>query len=170
MSDPLAERLRKLALQKVQGEQADKDEHARLERAFALISDNARAEFDRLIVVVAKRAEELNPQIGDLPKYNVSPSQHMVEQGNAAAYLVFDKPILNRPENALLLSFGPHRNAMFIFDRQPPAPVRYRLEAAATDAIDGIVWVGDLGELDTQRLADMVLEILTTYYLEHKSS
>ncbi|HET9183640.1 MAG TPA: hypothetical protein VFP59_16010 [Candidatus Angelobacter sp.] len=167
MSDQLADRLKRLAEQHARGQEAEQDQIDFQKRVNSFISDHARPEYDRLLGLIQNRVKELNPQIGDLPPFVFNVGQQIVEQGNAAAYVIFDKPIINQPNNALLVSFGPHRNAMFFFD-DPPAPVRYRLQAAASDAIDRIVWMGDLGELTSEQLADFILEHLTAYYLEHK--
>ena len=91
----------------------------------------------------------------------------VIEQGNAAAYLNFDKPISNAPANSLQIVFGPHRGTIYAFGN-PPKPERYRLQAAGSNSLDRIVWVGDLGELTSEQLADFVIEQLTRYYLEHK--
>jgi hypothetical protein len=166
MSDSLADRLKRLAEQQAKGLEAEKDQRDFQDRVNKFISDNARPEYERLLGLIKSRVEELNPQIGDLPQFRFNPGQQTLEQGNAAAYLFLDKPILNMPNNALLISFAPQRNVMY-FDN-PPAPIRYRLQAAASDNLGQISWVGDLGELTSAQLADFVIEHLTTYYLEHK--
>jgi hypothetical protein len=106
------------------------------------------------------------PEIGELPQFRFVKGSGMIQQGNCISYIHFDMPIVNNPANQLLVSFGPHPNNMY-FDG-PPSAIRYRLEAAATDALDNIVWVGDLGTLTTAQLSDFILENLTSYYLEHK--
>jgi hypothetical protein len=60
------------------------------------------------------------------------------------------------------------RNPNNIYFAEPPAAIRYKLEAAATESLDAIVWTGDLGTLTTAQLSDFILETLTTYYLQHK--
>lgn len=45
---------------------------------------------------------------------------------------------------------------------------RRRLQAAASDDLTSIVWVGDLGELTSVQLVGIMLEQLTVYYLKHK--
>jgi hypothetical protein len=169
MPDRLADRLKRLSQQHSQMQRSETDERNLREKANAFISERSSPEYERLLAIITKRAGEVNPEIGDLPKFRVTQNGATIEQGNTAAYLHFDKPIINAPDNALLISFGSQRNmiAMF-FDEAPPAPDRYRLQAAASDALDGIVWVGDLGELTSEQLADFVLEHLTEYYLEHK--
>jgi hypothetical protein len=169
MSDSLADRLKRLSQQHAQIQRGETDVRNFQEKVNAFVSEHSRREYERLLAVITKRAGEVNPEIGDLPKFQVTQNGATIEQGNTAAYLHFDKPILNAPDNALLVSFGAQRNmvAMF-FDEPPPTPDRYRLQAAASDSLDRIVWVGDLGELTSEQLADFVLEHLTEYYLEHK--
>ncbi|MBZ5689252.1 MAG: hypothetical protein LAP86_29970 [Acidobacteriia bacterium] len=164
MADPLADRLKKLAAQKEQGVRAEKNAIEFQQRVNNFISDNARPEYDRLLALLQKRIDAVNPALGDLPKFVYQPNQQVVEQGNAAAYLYFDKPILNAPDNRLLLSFGPHRAAIYVGFVEQPAAIRYSLHAAASDALDRIVWVGDLGEITSEKLVELILEQLTTYY------
>jgi hypothetical protein len=146
MSESLADRLKRLSQQRSNEQQAELETKKFQERVNAFISDQSRPEYDKLLTIIKKRVEEVNPEIGELPKFQVVQNGEIIEQGNAAAYLNFDKPILNAPNNALLVSFGAHRNAMYVLS-SPPAPERYRLQAAGTNALDRIVWVGDLGEL-----------------------
>lgn len=167
MSDSLADRLKRLSRQHAQEERADSDARDFQERVNAFITEQSRPEYERLLAVIKKRVQDVNHQIGDLPQFQLVQSGATVEQGNAAAYLLFDKPIVNAPNNALLVSFGPHRNAMYFFE-PPPAHVRYKLQAAASDSLDRIVWIGDLGELTSDQLAEFILEHLTEYYLQHK--
>jgi hypothetical protein len=171
MSDSLADRLKKLSQDHAQEQRGETDARKFQEKVYLFISDHSRPEYDHLLAVISKRVEEVNPQIGDLPKFQVMQNGATIEQGNAAAYLHFDKPIMNAPDNALLISFGSSRSVMFdYFDVPPPEPERYRLQAAASNSLDRIVWVGDLGELTSEQLADFMLEHLTEYYLEHKRS
>jgi hypothetical protein len=167
MSDPLAERLKKLSEQHIREQQAETDTRNSQERVNAFISDRSRPEFDHLLSVMKSRVEEVNPNIGNLPKFEVIQNGSTIQQGSFAAYVHFDKPILNLPNNALLVSFGAQPNAMYFFESERPAPDRYRLQAAASNSLDRIVWVGDLGELTSEQLADFILEHLTEYYLEH---
>ncbi|MGA2336745.1 MAG: hypothetical protein ABSG08_15365 [Terriglobales bacterium] len=168
MTDPLADRLKKLATHQQQTLKAEKDVQEFQRRVNDFISDRARPEYDRMLTLLKKRIEEVNPALGDLPPFKFAGQE--VEQGNTAAYLYFDKPILNAPQNRLGLSFGPHRNVIFFgFGEEPWEPVRYYLHAAASDTLDSIVWVGDLGEITSENLVDLILENLTTYYLQHKT-
>jgi len=167
MSEPLADRLKRLSQQRSNEQNAELESKKFQERVNAFISDQSRPEYERLLSIIKKRVEEVNPEIGDLPKFQVVQNGEIIEQGNTAAYLNFDKPILNAPNNALLVSFGAHRNAMYVLS-SPPAPERYRLQAAGSNALDRIVWVGDLGELTSERLADFIIEQLTRYFLAHK--
>lgn len=169
MSDPLAERLKKLSEQHTKDQHAEADARNFQEKVNTFISERSRPEYERLLTVIKRRAEEVNPKIGDLPKFQITQNGSTVGQGNVAAYVHFDKPILNLPNNALLISFGSQPNAIYMFDESArPEPVRYRLQAAASDSFDRIVWIGDLGELTSEQLADFLLEHLTEYYLTHK--
>jgi hypothetical protein len=56
---------------------------------------------------------------------------------------------------------------MYFFE-PPPEPERYRLQAAASNSLETIVWTGDLGELTSEKLVDFIIEQLTTYYLRIK--
>ena len=167
MSDYLADRLRKLSEQRSKEQQEQRESANFQERVNKFISDESRPEFERLLNIIKTRVQTVNPNIGDLPQFQIVQNGQTIEQGNAAAYLNFDKPILNAPNNALLVSFGSHRNAFYLGTR-PPEPRRYRLQAAASDSLDQIVWTGELGELSSEQLADFVIENLTAYYLEHK--
>jgi hypothetical protein len=167
MSESLADRLKRLSQQRSNEQDAELETKKFQERVNTFISDQSRPEYDRLLTTIRNRIEEINPEIGDLPKFQVVQNGEIIEQGNTAAYLNFDKPILNAPNNALLVSFGAHRNAMYVLS-SPPAPERYRLQAAGSNELDRIVWVGDLGELTSEKLADFIIEQLTRYYLEHK--
>ncbi len=166
MSDTLSDRLKRLAEEKRASETREQQGRTFQERVNDFITNNARPEYERLVILIQKRIAEVNPALGDLPQFQYSPL--MIQQGNAVAATYFDKPIFNMPNNALLLSFGPHPNAMYF--SEPPPSRRYRLQAAASDSLDRIVWTGDLGELETEQLADFVLEHLTQYYLDHKPS
>jgi ABC-type transporter Mla subunit MlaD len=168
VSDPLADRLKKLAEQHAKGKQAEQDVKAFQERVNKYIADNARAEYQNLLRLLKERVDKVNPTLGSLPQYVVG--QQQVQQGNMAAYLTFDQPIMNLPNNALVVSigFGPNTAIMLGIFGPPPAPVRFRMQAAAADDFSRIVWTGDLGEIKSEQLVDVVLEQLTTYYLEHQ--
>lgn len=163
MSDSLADRLKKLSQQQREEKQAEFDVEERQKRINNFVAEKSGAEYERLLTLIQARIEEVNPQIGALPQFRVL-RQGEFEQGNACAYLYFDNPFLNMPNNRLLMSFGPHRNAIYVFD-DPPETERYEMQAAVSDSFDKIVWTGDLGDLTSENLADFVLEGLTRYYL-----
>ncbi len=165
MTDNLANRLKALAQEHARGKQAEVDQHKFQEQVNAFISDHARPEYDNLIRLLKERAEQMNSSLADLPKF--VPGGYLIQQANMALYFHFDKPIMNSPENALVFSIGPAPNTMY-FLGPPPEPLRYRLHAAASDDLSGIVWLGDLGEVKSAQLVDIMLEQLTVYYLEHK--
>ena len=166
MSEPLAERLRRQLAEQKQEHEADVDLQAYQARVDSYISDHAKEEYDRLLQHLQDSINQVNPAIGDLPPFRFIGGMFTVQQDNCVASLYFDKPVVNGPQNRLLVAFGPHPNNIY-FDG-PPASLRYMLQASATDALDGIVWTGDLGEMTTPQLSDFILENLTTYYLEHK--
>lgn len=168
MSDPLADRLKQLAEQHTKGKQAEQTVQAKQERVNKYIADNARGEYENLLRLLKERVDKVNPTLGTLPQFVVGHQQ--VQQGNMAAYLTFEKPIMNMPNNALILSFGAASNSaiMLGFFGPPPEPLRFRMQAAAADDFSRIVWTGDLGEIKSEQLVDMVLEQLTTYYLNHQ--
>jgi hypothetical protein len=168
MSDSLAERLKKLADDKMKQRAAEEDIQAVQVRVNAFIAENARTEFTKLQEQLKKRIDEVNPQIGDLPKYEYHPGSQMIQQGNCVSGIHFDQPYVNGPNNRLLVSFGTHPNAMYFSEADRPEAIRYLLQAAANDNLDGIVWVGDLGELTTEQLCEFILENLTEYYLENR--
>lgn len=167
MTEPLADRLKRLSEQHDKEKQADADVANFQKRVDAFISDRSRPEYERLLTILERRIAEVNPQIGPLPQFRFIRNGQEIEQGNATAYLHFDKPILNAPHNALMISFGPNRDAMYFFE-PPPEPERYRLQAAASNSLETIVWTGDLGELTSEKLVDFIIEQLTTYYLRIK--
>ena len=166
MSDPLTDRLKRLAEQHAKGKQAEQDVHAFQERVNKYISEHARGEYDNLLRLVKERVEKVNPSLGTLPQYKVGSQQ--VTQGNMAAYLIFDKPIMNMPNNQLVISIGGAGPDIFYDFGPRPEPIRYRMQAAAADDFSRIVWTGDLGELMSEQLVDLVLEQLTSYYLEQQ--
>jgi ABC-type transporter Mla subunit MlaD len=167
VSDPLAERLKQLAEQHAKGKQAEQDVQAFQEHVNKYIADNARGEYEKLLRLLKERVDKVNLALGSLPQFVVG--QQQVQQGNMAAYLTFEKPIMNMPNNALVVSFGagPNSAIMLGIFGPPPQPVRFRMQAAAADDFSRIVWTGDLGEIASEQLVDFVLEQLTTYYLEH---
>lgn len=136
------------------------------ERADAFISENARAEFEKLQGTIKSAIKEANPTLTDLPQYQIH-ANGMIQQGSFVAFLHFDKPILNRGDNRLMITLGPHPNSMWGFS-EPPEPRRLNLYAGCNDAINQIVWLGDLGELTTSQLADVILEGLARYWIENK--
>ena len=164
MSDSLADRLKHLATKRTAPRDAEQAMRAR-ERAKAFISDHALPEFAKLQARLKSLVDEINPTFSDLPKYQFS-SDGMILQGNYFVMLDFDKPIPNRSDNRLLVSFGPHPQGMH-FSTEPPESRRFELYAGCNDAIDEIRWMGDFGELSTNQLAELMLESLTRYYLDY---
>jgi len=165
MADNLADRLRQKAEEQHKAEQAQHDKNAFQQKVNAFITENARPEYEKFAEQLRKKIDEINPHIGDLPKYQWDGA--MLQQGNCVAGHYFTQTFTNRPENRLQISFATHPHVIY-FSQQPPRPRVYKMQAAATDQLDGMVWVGDAGELSTDQLVDFVFENLTDYYLRHK--
>jgi len=164
MAESLSDRLKRLAAERTLGQQAEKDVRELQRRADAFISDNARPEFEKLHSIIKSLIDDVNPTLTDFPKFQLYPNG-MIQQGNYVAFIRFDKPSLNESANRLVITFGPHPNAMY-FD-EPPEPRRFDLHAGCNDAINEILWQGDFGELRTRQLADVILEGLTQYWIDH---
>jgi len=168
MSESLADRLKRLASERTSARDAEQTMREAQQRADAFISDHARPEFEKLLARLKSLVEEVNPTLSDLPKYQFW-ANGMIQQGNHVAMLHFDKPIFNDSTNRLLVSFGPHPQGMY-FSTEPPESRRFQLYAGCNDAIDEIRWMGDFGELSTNQLAEVMLEGLTNYYLDHSTN
>ena len=115
MSD-LANRLKKMAEQEAKGRQAEKDQQNFQQRVNNYISDNARPEYERLLATLKRKIDEVNPRMDALPKFQYETGQQMIGLGNCAAYLMFDKPIINAPNNALMFSIGTAPNTLYFFE------------------------------------------------------
>lgn len=168
MSESLADRLKRLASQRTSARDAENAVRESQQRANVFISDHARPEFEKFQARLKGLIEEVNPTLSDLPKYQFW-ANGMIQQGNYVAMLHFAKPILNGLDNRLQISFGPHPQGMY-FSTEPPEARRFQLHAGCNDAIDEIRWIGDFGELSTDQLAEVVLEGLTKYYLDHTAN
>lgn len=163
----LADRLKEMARQqeaRIAGEHAVE---VTQERINEFISRNARPEFDRLLRVVGDKISEVNPALDNLPHFVPNSDNSMIMQGSVAAFIHFDKPMTNAPDNRLLITFGFRPDAMFFDEDARPDTLRYVLQAAATEDLGTIVWEGQLGELNSEQLADFTLESLTTYFLDY---
>jgi len=164
MADSLADRLNQRNAAQRHAEQTAQDKINFQQRVNAFISDNARPEYDRMMAALKEKIEKVNAELRDLPHFQLG--GQMVIQDNCVASWYFEKPILNAPNNRLIVGIGTHPNALY-FDG-PPDPEQYQFHAAATDYLDGIVWVGRAGEFTSDALIDFALEHLTSYYLVHK--
>jgi hypothetical protein len=167
MPDSLADRLNRRSEQQRQKEHSQADAIEFQNRVNAYISDNARPEYDRMMSRLKERVDEVNSSLSDLPIFQFQ--GQMVQQGNCIASWYFEKPIFNAPNNRLTVGIGTHPHAMY-FMTERPDPERFYFHAAAADTLDGIVWVGDLGEFTSEALIDFGLERLTEYYLINKPS
>jgi hypothetical protein len=165
MADSLADRLNQKHAAQHQAEQTEQDKADFQQRINAYISDNARPEYDRMMASLQQRVDAVNAELGDLPKFQMG--GQMVTQDNCVASWYFEKPIMNAPANRLTVGIGTSPNAMY-FNSRRPEPKRYQFQAAATDTLDGMVWVGSAGEFTSQALIDFALEQLASYYLVHK--
>jgi hypothetical protein len=169
MPDSLAERLKRLADAQANEQKAEDDVKAFQARVNQFISDHARGEFAKLQDQLKSQSEAVNPHLGDdLPKFQWNGGSQFVQQGNFVAGIHFEKPISNSPANRLTISIGPNPFGMYAPWFRPPKPIVRRLQAAATNELDGIVWTGDFGEVTTEELVGIILESLTAYYLENK--
>jgi hypothetical protein len=165
----LEERLKKLAEQ----DRSAKRDKLSKEELNKKISDynaeNARPEFNRLSQLIEGRIASVNESASDLGKFEFMRNGPYLKLNNSAAFLLFDQPFVNRPDARLMISFGREPGGIY-FDAfsSPPDPRRYQLQPAVADSFDHIVWVGDLGELKSEQLAEFIIEHLADYYLANK--
>jgi hypothetical protein len=165
MADSLADRLNQKQAAQRHAEQTEQDKIDFQQRVNAFISDNARPEYDRMMATLKEKTETVNAELRDLPHFQLG--GQMVIQDNCVASWYFEKPIMNAPNNRLLVGIGTHPNAMYFMTPRPD-PERYQFQAAANDSLDGIIWVGRAGEFTSDALIDFALERLTSYYLVNK--
>ena len=165
MPESLADRLKRLASKRTYTRDAEQTIREARGRSEAFISDHAQTEFEKLQARLRTLIDEINPTLSNLPMYQFS-ADGMIVQGNYFVMLDFDKPIPNRSDNRLLVSFGPHSQGIH-FSTEPPVSRRFELYAGCNDAIDEIRWMGDFGELSTDQLSEVMLESLTRYYLDY---
>lgn len=165
MSESLADRLKRLASERKTPRDAEQRLREARARAEAFISDHAQPEFAKLQARLKSLIEEVNPTLINLPKYQLG-ANGMIQQGNYVVMLYFDKPISNRSDNRLLVSFGPRPQGAS-FSIEAPESRHFELHAGYNHAIDEIRWMGDFGELSTNQLAEVILESLTRYCLDY---
>lgn len=169
--ESLAQRLNRMVQQKKQ--QRDAEERVRLtqEEVNDFIFRNARAEYDRFVNLLGRRIADVNPSLQDVPRFELRQNGPYVKQGNSAAFLVFHQMFTNAGPIHFRVSFGREPEGFYMDEfSQPPTPEFYELEPSLEQNPDRIVWTGDLGEMESERLCDFVLEHLTDYYLEHSVS
>jgi hypothetical protein len=131
---------------------------------------NARSEYEHLVRLLKKRAEQIRSEIGDLREIVITGSY--IQIGHVALYYRFDQPNPNQPNNELVLSIGlaPYKSFMV---ENPPQPVTHKLTAGAAPDFSRIVWVGigagggRLGQLDSAMLAEFAADLLVEYYCKH---
>jgi len=171
--ESLADRLNRLAQQKKVEQVAQKQAQRTQEEVNQFIFANARPAFDNLLNILENKVSEVNPSLRDLPQFQfrrggVGP---YAKQGNMAAFLSFIQPMINALPIVLRISFGREPEGFYAdFDSTPPEPERYQLQPAMERSPDRIVWIGDLGEISSEQVADFILSHLTEYYLEHRPS
>jgi hypothetical protein len=165
MSDPLADRLNRKQDQRRQAEQSQQDRLEFQRRVNAFISENARPQYDRMMASLEQRVDQVNVGLRDLPHFRWGGG--MITQDNCIASFYFEKPIVNAPNNRLTIAIGTHPDAMY-FMTERPDPERYLFHAAASDTLDGVVWVGDGEEFSSDTLIEFALERLTSYYLVNR--
>ena len=166
-NDHLAEQLRNLVQEDAQRQQAKIHQQSSQQRADRFVCDNAREEYGKLSRLLKQRAGEMNSTIGDSPKF-VTSANH-IQLGNTTLYYDFDQPVVNRPDNELILTIGPVPNRMPWAWATPAAePVKYKLYAAASNDFSSIVWIRNQRQFTTVELVDDVLQELARYHFKHK--
>lgn len=168
MSDSLAERLRAMSQRQTDAEKAAQDKIAFQERVNAFITEHAGPAYQELLSTVRSKIDEVNPLIGDLPKFEL-PDDTTLRQGNCVVSFAFTQMFTNRPNNRLAIGIGVDPSAIYFYESSRPQPVRLTLQGAASDNLESIVWMDEYGrEYTGTQLCDSVLMKLTEYYLEHK--
>ena len=166
-NDHLAEQLRSLVQDDAQRLQTKIHQQSSQQSADRFVCDNAREEYGTLNRLLKQRAEEMNSTISDSPKFVSSPNH--IQLGNTTLYYDFDQPVVNRPDNELILTIGPVPNRMpWAWTTPAPDPVKYKLHAAASNDFSSIVWIGNDRQFKTTELVDHVLEELARYHFRHK--
>lgn len=168
MSESLAEKLRAMGQKQANNEKAEQDKAAFQERVNSFITDHARAAYQELLTALKTKMDEVNPLLGDLPKFEI-PNDTIVQQGNCVASFTFTQMFTNLPNNRLVVGIGVHPSAIYFSESSRPQPVRLALQAAANDNVDSIVWLDDYRrEYTASQLCETVLTKLTEYYLQHR--
>jgi hypothetical protein len=167
--DPLADRIQKLAEARAAAKNAEASVTSTQAEAQKFLYENARPQYEHVLKILQDRIQTVNPQIQAVPQYVYSTGQHCVVQGNVAAYLLYSQLILNAGPINLRISFGAQPRAFYIDRSSAPRPEHYTLEPAVEKEVAfKIVWMGDLGKLTSEQLAEFVLQHLTEYFLDHQ--
>jgi hypothetical protein len=164
MSDYLAERLKSHAEEQARTKQAEVQQQNLRNPHEAFICDYARSEYQELVRLLKERVEKIRSDGGNLPEFVVTGSY--IQLGHVALYYSFDQPVVNRPDNELILSLGLAPFKQVAFGR-PPTPERHKLEAVPGPNYSRIAWLGALGQFDSAELADRALKMLVEYYCRH---
>ena len=175
MPDDLADRLNAHAAEQQRKKQLATEprtleQQSPRERGETFITKNARIEYEHLRMLLKERADKVRSEIGSLPEIVITGSY--IQLGHVALDHHFVQMNPTEPNNQLVLSIGlaPHKSFMV---ENPPQSVTYKLTAGAAPDSGRIVWVGigaganNLGQLETETLADVALERLVQYYIMH---
>jgi hypothetical protein len=125
-----------------------------------------RQEYERLMILLEKRVEEINANRGDLPEIVVRSSSLQLDQFKL--YIEFDQLFPKLTDYVLVLRVGQERKPLFGSDL--PA-VRHRLQPIVADDLRSIVWMGNVGDItqfNTAELVELALDMLTGYYRRHR--
>ena len=167
--ESLADRLNRLAQQQKEQHEAETHVQKTQEQVNEFILKNASPEFQRLLDIVGKKVEQVNPSLLALPLFEWRRNGAILKQGNVAAFFSFHQAFTNAGPILFHVSFGREPDGFYLEGfSEPPEPERYQLHAAMAHEPERILWAGDLGEMSSETLADFVLTHLTEYYLCHK--
>lgn len=172
--ESLADRLNRLARSKQQEQEVETRVRRTQEQVNEFILANARPAFDELLNTIARRVDEVNLSLQDLPVFEWRKNGSYVKQGNVAAFLTFHQLFANAGPITFHIAFGREPEGVYAEGflipgfGDPPEPERYELQPAMEQNPDRIVWTGDLGEMSSEALVDFTLTHLTEYYLNHK--
>jgi hypothetical protein len=163
MSDELAEKLKAHTAEQ-QRRKLIEIEHQKLQKSHdSFVCGYARYEYDDLVDLMKQKVEETRSKTGNSPELTLAGSY--IQLGHVALYFQFDQPVVNRPDNQLVLRLGlaPNKHGPF---GSGPTPVIHRLEAMEAHNRE-IIWVGKLGRFKSDELAKIALEMLVDYYCQH---
>ena len=128
------------------------------------VCKHARNAYEELVRLMKEKVEEVKAKPGNSHEFVVA--GHYIQLEHVALYYSFDQPIVDHPDNELVLSLGvaPFKD-VFGFS---PKPERHKLEAISEGDNREIVWVGKLGRFNSAELAELALKMLVDYYYAKK--